>query len=724
MNSRAFLPGRPSPSHPTKSMTDRYSLRIETGGRAGELVSLSHSPFLIGRSQECNLRLTEASVSGRHAELRIKGDLVSLHDLGSTNGTRIGRLKVGEAELELGLAFSVGDVRMTLVAEESAAPASAASSDEVELETDEISLEEPDAASSAPTGQTGGFAKESAQTRIQPGWDDSLGSEELLDEAGHVSADQLARASRRSPVALAGLAVLVLAAGGAFYFWGQDAGEGAAAPKEATVAGDMLRGAGTFENKEDSPWSSRDGWNGLFRTSRSAAAAGTGGVTCELLAGERAQHLGPITKVPAQQNFEVGASVRVEGDVIARLGLRWSTADPVDENAAPSVQATTAWGPVVTGTDGFQEYQLKGTAPAGYTRAQVCIAAWGKGELQEGDDAPETVAGRVDVDSVSWLGSGSGQPTVELLEMAGFVQGDPGTSFVLHKIDRVLLSGVQCLVQRDGFRPLPTEITAASHDHGMLLSAANGGAGQWMITATPRLVAGGVSTMGDSGYLARSLEFKDPKVTDLVLGSGTDLIRISFDSPVAVSGGPRAGSYRLAIQTPAGMDVLIKTEFGDELKAAVDLAADARLATREGRVGDALALWKELLDRYPYEADDVARADAARSTLLRDGRSAIKTLKEELERARFFQLSTGFDGCWQEAQELKQRYQGSELQASLDSILEEIQTARAQFSVDSDKGKPYREALIHVLRKQGADGLATRAQANANQPTNDNQKGN
>ncbi|MFT5200043.1 MAG: hypothetical protein ACI87O_002717, partial [Planctomycetota bacterium] len=322
-------------------MTDRYSLRIETGGRAGELVPLSHSPFLIGRSQECNLRLTEASVSGRHAELRIKGELISLHDLGSTNGTRIGRLKIGEAELEIGLAFSVGDVRMTLQGESAqvaAPPASKSKPEpELELESDEISLEEPDQEPDqkpykAPTLASGSFGTEAAQTKIQPGWDDSLGSDEILDEAGHVSADQLARASRRSPVALAGLAVLILAAGGAFYFFGQGAGEGKAAPAETTPVGDILRGAGTFEETANTQWSSRDGWNGLFRRTRSAAAAGAGGLTCELLAGERAQHVGPTTKVTAQQAFEIGASVRVEGDAIARLGLRWFTDEAMGED--------------------------------------------------------------------------------------------------------------------------------------------------------------------------------------------------------------------------------------------------------------------------------------------------------------------------------------------------------------------------------------------------------
>ncbi|MBL4770121.1 MAG: hypothetical protein JKY61_02990 [Planctomycetes bacterium] len=317
---------------------------------------------------------------------------------------------------------------------------------------------------------------------------------------------------------------------------------------------------------------------------------------------------------------------------------------------------------------------------------------------------------------------------MSLHEMEGFVQGEPGTSFVLHKIDRVLLSGVQCLVKRTGYGSLPAEITVVPHDHGMLLSRSGemnnteSSPVQWVFTATPRLVAGGVSTMGGSGYLARSLEFKDPAVTDLVLGSGSDLIRISFDMPVSVSGGARSGSYRFTIQTSDAVDVLIKTEFGDELKAAVALSASAQTATREGRVGEALGLWKQLLDRYPYEASDVKTADTARSTLLRDGRSQIKTLRGELERARFFQLRNGFEDCWQEASRLKTRYAGSELEAPLGDILNDIRVAREQFPEEAKLGQGYKEALVHVLRKRGAVELASKAQATGT--PNNTQQGN
>jgi hypothetical protein len=152
------------------------------------------------------------------------------------------------------------------------------------------------------------------------------------------------------------------------------------------------------------------------------------------------------------------------------------------------------------------------------------------------------------------------------------------------------------------------------------------------------------------------------------------------------------------------------------------LAADASLATREGRVGAALILWKELLDRYPYEADDVARAEAARSTLMAEGRAAIKALEGELERASFFQLRMGFEECWNAAQGLKQRYAGSDLEPPLDIILESIRIAREQFPDEVEQDTEYRAALIQVLQTQGANGLASQVQTS--ESTQLNQEGN
>jgi len=45
--------------------------------------------YIIGRSRSCDIQLSDATVSGRHAELIFMDDVIHLADLGSTNGTYI-----------------------------------------------------------------------------------------------------------------------------------------------------------------------------------------------------------------------------------------------------------------------------------------------------------------------------------------------------------------------------------------------------------------------------------------------------------------------------------------------------------------------------------------------------------------------------------------------------------------------------------------------------------
>ena len=60
--------------------------------------------FTIGRAASSHLRLTDMTVSWRHAELRRTGDDWVLADLGSTNGTRANGWRVGS-----GLLVRAGD---------------------------------------------------------------------------------------------------------------------------------------------------------------------------------------------------------------------------------------------------------------------------------------------------------------------------------------------------------------------------------------------------------------------------------------------------------------------------------------------------------------------------------------------------------------------------------------------------------------------------------------
>jgi pSer/pThr/pTyr-binding forkhead associated (FHA) protein len=67
---------------------------------------------LIGRGADATIRVSDSSVSRRHAEVRPAGDGWVLADLGSTNGTRVNGMPVTERKLEDGDAIGVGDATL------------------------------------------------------------------------------------------------------------------------------------------------------------------------------------------------------------------------------------------------------------------------------------------------------------------------------------------------------------------------------------------------------------------------------------------------------------------------------------------------------------------------------------------------------------------------------------------------------------------------------------
>lgn len=51
------------------------------------LVTIKSVPFVIGRADDCDLKLNDKRISRSHSEMRISGDLLWIRDLESTNGT-------------------------------------------------------------------------------------------------------------------------------------------------------------------------------------------------------------------------------------------------------------------------------------------------------------------------------------------------------------------------------------------------------------------------------------------------------------------------------------------------------------------------------------------------------------------------------------------------------------------------------------------------------------
>jgi len=69
----------------------------------------------IGRKNSCDLRIPLSSVSRQHCEVRLEGDGVSIHDLGSSNGTFVNEERVQQETLRPGDAVVVGPVVFTVV---------------------------------------------------------------------------------------------------------------------------------------------------------------------------------------------------------------------------------------------------------------------------------------------------------------------------------------------------------------------------------------------------------------------------------------------------------------------------------------------------------------------------------------------------------------------------------------------------------------------------------
>ena len=78
----------------------------------GRRVPLADTPLTIGRATDAAVRVSDTSVSRRHAEVRPSGGGWQIVDLGSTNGTRVNGSPVKERRLEDGDTITVGDATL------------------------------------------------------------------------------------------------------------------------------------------------------------------------------------------------------------------------------------------------------------------------------------------------------------------------------------------------------------------------------------------------------------------------------------------------------------------------------------------------------------------------------------------------------------------------------------------------------------------------------------
>ena len=90
-------------------------LVVTEGPLAGTSLPLRSTGLLIGRNPECALVLDDDYASGRHCRIAQGPDGWYVEDLGSTNGTFLGRQKLTSPQpLEIGSTLRIGKTVLEL----------------------------------------------------------------------------------------------------------------------------------------------------------------------------------------------------------------------------------------------------------------------------------------------------------------------------------------------------------------------------------------------------------------------------------------------------------------------------------------------------------------------------------------------------------------------------------------------------------------------------------
>lgn len=91
------------------------ALVIESGPRPGAVLTLEPGIHVLGRSEACQQRFEDPTVSGQHCEVQVSPLGVRVRDLGSSNGITVDGRPVQEAELLDGQQLGLGDVILRAV---------------------------------------------------------------------------------------------------------------------------------------------------------------------------------------------------------------------------------------------------------------------------------------------------------------------------------------------------------------------------------------------------------------------------------------------------------------------------------------------------------------------------------------------------------------------------------------------------------------------------------
>jgi len=108
-----YKPKTPLPTQAVSAAELGMDQELVTLSFDGTRHEVNRQSIVLGRSRDCDIQLTDANVSRRHAEVRQEGASYWIVDLGSTNGMEVNGKRVKRAKLRPGDTITLGSTEIT-----------------------------------------------------------------------------------------------------------------------------------------------------------------------------------------------------------------------------------------------------------------------------------------------------------------------------------------------------------------------------------------------------------------------------------------------------------------------------------------------------------------------------------------------------------------------------------------------------------------------------------
>lgn len=86
----------------------------EESGTVHRKPLIEGNALMIGRSRDCDIKITDDVCSGKHCSITLKKNTIVLKDLDSTNGTFLGSKRISKAYMKVEHEFMIGSTIISL----------------------------------------------------------------------------------------------------------------------------------------------------------------------------------------------------------------------------------------------------------------------------------------------------------------------------------------------------------------------------------------------------------------------------------------------------------------------------------------------------------------------------------------------------------------------------------------------------------------------------------